>query len=135
MLLQFLLTTIIAAILLVNGETVRAGILSFASRLAGQQGAEVATLATQGDSFDRCLANFLDGFYAAPSAAALAAAPALLAPQFGDIGRVQRQKVGPPRGTWLPGTCGCRCCRCCCRLCACASRHFRPVLQATKKQA
>jgi hypothetical protein len=41
--------------------------------------AEVAALAAQGDSFDRCLANFLDGFYAAPNTAALAAAPALLA--------------------------------------------------------
>lgn len=51
--------------------------------------AEVATLAAQGDSFDRCLANFLDEFYAGPNAAALAAAPALLAPQFGDLGRVQ----------------------------------------------
>ena len=51
--------------------------------------AEVAALAAQGDSFDRCLVNFLDEFYAAPTAAALAAAPALLAPQFGDIGRVQ----------------------------------------------
>jgi predicted PurR-regulated permease PerM len=47
MLLQFLLTTIIAAILLTNGETVRGGILSFASRLAGRQGAEVATLAAR----------------------------------------------------------------------------------------
>jgi hypothetical protein len=51
--------------------------------------AEVAALAVQGDSFDRCLANFLDGFYAAPNAVALATAPALLAPQFGDLGRVQ----------------------------------------------
>ena len=51
--------------------------------------AEVAALAAQGDSFDRCLANFLDGFYAAPNADALADAPGLLAPQFGDLGRVQ----------------------------------------------
>jgi len=51
--------------------------------------AEVAALAAQGDSFDRCLANFLDGFYAAPRAVALAASPALLAPQGGDTGRVQ----------------------------------------------
>ncbi len=43
----------------------------------------------QGDSFDRCLANFLDDFYAAPNAAALADAPALLAPQGGDTGKVQ----------------------------------------------
>ena len=51
--------------------------------------AEVATLAAQGDSFDRCLSNFLDEFYAAPAAAALADTPALLAPQVGDIGRIQ----------------------------------------------
>jgi hypothetical protein len=49
----------------------------------------VATLAAQGDSFDRCLANFLDEFYAAPNAVALADTPALLAPQFGETGRVQ----------------------------------------------
>lgn len=51
--------------------------------------AEVAARAAQGDCFDRCLANFLDEFYAAPNAAALADAPALLALQFGDTGRVQ----------------------------------------------
>ena len=51
--------------------------------------AEVAALAAQGDSFDRCLANFLDEFYAAPNATALADTPALLAVQFGDTGRVQ----------------------------------------------
>jgi hypothetical protein len=51
--------------------------------------AEVAALAARGDSFDRCLANFLDGFYAAPSATALAEPPALLAPEFGDAGRVR----------------------------------------------
>jgi hypothetical protein len=51
--------------------------------------AEVAAWAAQGEDFDRCLANFLDEFYARPSAAALAATPALLAPQYGDSGRVQ----------------------------------------------
>jgi hypothetical protein len=51
--------------------------------------AEVAALAAQGDSFDRCLANFLDEFYAAPNAAALAAAPALLVPRFGELGHIQ----------------------------------------------
>lgn len=51
--------------------------------------AEVAALAAQGDSFDRCLANFLDEFYVAPNVAALAATPVLLAPQFGEPGRVQ----------------------------------------------
>jgi len=51
--------------------------------------AEVAALAAQGNSFDRCLADFLDEFYAAPNAPTLAGTPALLAPQFGDTGRVQ----------------------------------------------
>ena len=51
--------------------------------------AEVAVLAMQGDSFDRCLANFLDEFYAAPNAAALVDMPVLLAPLFSEIGRVQ----------------------------------------------
>ncbi len=51
--------------------------------------AEVAALAARGDFFDRCLANFLDEFYAAPNVDALADAPALLAPRFGDLGRVQ----------------------------------------------
>ncbi len=51
--------------------------------------AEVAALAAQGDSFDRCLANFLDEFYAAPHAAALTGKPELLAPAAGDLGRVQ----------------------------------------------
>ena len=51
--------------------------------------AEVAQLALAGDSFDRCLANFLDGFYAAPDALALRDAPELLAPRLGELGRVQ----------------------------------------------
>ena len=51
--------------------------------------AEVAQLTVNGDSFDRCLANFLDEFYAAPCEIALAAQPALLAPIFGEPGRVQ----------------------------------------------
>ena len=51
--------------------------------------AEVAQLTVNGDSFDRCLANFLDEFYAAPNETALAAQPALLAPIFGVPGRVQ----------------------------------------------
>ena len=44
--------------------------------------AEVAQLAARGDSFDRCLANFLDEFYAAPDVAALSPTPELLAPKF-----------------------------------------------------
>ena len=43
--LQFLLTTIIAAIMYANGEIIRSGILSFARRLAGQRGEDVAILA------------------------------------------------------------------------------------------
>jgi predicted PurR-regulated permease PerM len=42
---HFLLTTIIAVILYAKGEVVRSGILSFARRLAGQQGEDVAVLA------------------------------------------------------------------------------------------
>jgi len=44
-LLQFLLTTIIAAIMYAKGETIRSGVLSFARRLAGPQGESVAILA------------------------------------------------------------------------------------------
>ena len=51
--------------------------------------AEVAELASHGDSFDRCLANFLDEFYSAPSSVALAGEPTPLAPHFADLGRVQ----------------------------------------------
>lgn len=51
--------------------------------------AEVAQLSLDGDSFDRCLANFLDEFYAAPNAVALSFEPELLAPQVGEVGRVQ----------------------------------------------
>ena len=76
--------------------------------------AEVATLAAQGESFDRCLANFLDEFYIAPNAAALADTPALLAPQFGDTGRVQdaylaataeelARRFGLPFPSWTAG--------------------------------
>lgn len=51
--------------------------------------AEVARLAAAGESFDMSLANFLDEFYASPSASALSDAPQGLAPEFGDQGRVQ----------------------------------------------
>jgi predicted PurR-regulated permease PerM len=44
-LVQFLLTTIIAALLYANGETARSGILSFARRLAGSDGEAAAVLA------------------------------------------------------------------------------------------
>src|SRR5262249_6685044 len=47
MLLQFLLATIISAIGLAKGESVRDGILRFATRLGGQQGHDAAVLAAQ----------------------------------------------------------------------------------------
>lgn len=51
--------------------------------------AGVAERVTRGDSFDLCLGNFLDAFYAAPSADALTEEPRPLAPHFANIGRVQ----------------------------------------------
>ena len=51
--------------------------------------ADVAASASAGDSFDRCLANFLDAFYAEPEQRFLDPTPVLLAPKFGDAGRVQ----------------------------------------------
>jgi hypothetical protein len=64
-----------------------------------------------GESFDRCLANFLDEFYTAPTAAALSEMPVLLAPSFGEIGAVQdaylaatakelARAYGLPEGKW-----------------------------------
>ncbi len=50
---------------------------------------EVAARTAGGDSFDCCLANFLDEFYAAPSASALAESPVFLAPCAGETGQVQ----------------------------------------------
>jgi predicted PurR-regulated permease PerM len=47
MLLQFVLTTIIATILFANGEVARDGILRFARRLAGVQGYDVTILAAR----------------------------------------------------------------------------------------
>ena len=51
--------------------------------------AEVAQLTLQGDSFDHCLADFLDEFYASPNPEALVDQPALLAPTSGDPGQVR----------------------------------------------
>ena len=51
--------------------------------------AEVAQFTVSGESFDLCIANFLDEFYAAPSAARLSTEPNLLAPMLADPGRVQ----------------------------------------------
>ena len=50
---------------------------------------EVARLTAGGESFDLCLANFLDQFYGAPAASAISQAPELLAPRLGGPGRVQ----------------------------------------------
>ena len=51
--------------------------------------AEVSQLAAAaGDSFDRCLANFLDEFYAYPSAGKLAEAPPILAKAPEDFGHL-----------------------------------------------
>jgi hypothetical protein len=51
--------------------------------------AEVAQLVVDGDSFDRCLANFLDEFQVRPDLSALAQSPVLLVSCFGEIGQVQ----------------------------------------------
>lgn len=51
--------------------------------------AEVAQLTFNGESFNSCLANFLDEFYDAPSPNRLSTEPNLLAPTLGDTGRVQ----------------------------------------------
>jgi len=51
--------------------------------------ARVAELTAGGDSFDRCLANFLDEFYYAPTESAFAETPMLLAPLFGELGQVE----------------------------------------------
>jgi hypothetical protein len=51
--------------------------------------ADVARMTLGGDSFDRCLANFLDSFYTTPSENAWTDEPAELASAFGNLGRVQ----------------------------------------------
>ena len=50
--------------------------------------ADVAERVARGDSFDLCIRNFLDGFFAEPGEAALAPVPLRLAeklPQLGDV--------------------------------------------------
>jgi hypothetical protein len=56
--------------------------------------AEVAKLSLQGDSFDHCLANFLDEFYASPNPEALVDPPALLGPTSGEAGQVRDAYLG-----------------------------------------
>jgi hypothetical protein len=51
--------------------------------------AEVAQLAAQGESFDFCLRNFLDGFYAKPNAAALKIEPQALAEKNPHLGQIE----------------------------------------------
>ncbi len=51
--------------------------------------AEVAELTARGESFDLCLANFLDEFYASPGADALSKSPRLLEPIFGELGGIE----------------------------------------------
>lgn len=51
--------------------------------------AEVAQLATEDEPFDLCLRNFLDGFYAAPDAAALKEEPLMLAPTDSKNGAIK----------------------------------------------
>lgn len=51
--------------------------------------AEVAQLAARGESFDICLRNFLDGFYAQPSASALEVEPVSLALSVPELGAIE----------------------------------------------
>jgi hypothetical protein len=51
--------------------------------------ADVAELAAQGESFDFCLRNFLDGFYAKPNAEALEAEPLVLASKIPQLGAIE----------------------------------------------
>jgi hypothetical protein len=75
---------------------------------------EVAVLTAGGDSFDRCLANFLDEFYSTPTADALTEAPPLLASVDGELGRVRdaylaataeelARRQGFPSPAWVQG--------------------------------
>ncbi|RPI28246.1 MAG: hypothetical protein EHM61_05835 [Acidobacteria bacterium] len=51
--------------------------------------AEVARLTLGGQSFDLCLGNFLDEFYALPESGRLEEPPPLLSPPLGEPGRIQ----------------------------------------------
>ena len=51
--------------------------------------AEVAELTLQGASFDLCLKNFLDGFYASPAAGALVLEPSRIGGKFPETGFIQ----------------------------------------------
>jgi len=73
--------------------------------------AEVAVSTLRGDSFDRCLSNFLDGFYTTPTGGALMERPPLLSPVLGELGQVEdaylaacaeelARRYGLPLPTW-----------------------------------
>lgn len=51
--------------------------------------AEVAEISSQGESFDFCLRNFLDGFYAHPDPAALKQEPLMLEPLDSKNGAIK----------------------------------------------
>lgn len=51
--------------------------------------AEVAELAAHGESFDLCLRNFLDGFYAKPNVEALKTEPSQLAGKIPRLGEIE----------------------------------------------
>jgi hypothetical protein len=51
--------------------------------------AEIAELTLQGASFDICLKNFLDGFYANPASEALAPEPLRIGETFPEMGFIQ----------------------------------------------
>jgi hypothetical protein len=51
--------------------------------------AQVAEMTAQGEPFDFCLRNFLDGFYAKPHEAALVSEPPLLAKTDSPFGQIE----------------------------------------------
>ena len=51
--------------------------------------AQIADMVENGESFDLCLRNFLDAFYAAPTTASLEAEPKRLADKLPGVGQIQ----------------------------------------------
>jgi hypothetical protein len=77
--------------------------------------AEVAQLASEGEPFDLCLRNFLDGFYYEPDGSALKDEPTVLAPKDSKNGAVKdaylaataewlawRYNLAPPAWAFAP---------------------------------